>query len=388
MRKLIAIIALEGYAILLTLMQVQLHVRTDEAKYLLNIPYPHPPLARWILHTFDSFTYQEWFWRFVFASLLVQAVWLAVSLVRTHSLLTKLSVATLWLVSMGIVLQGGSIMMAPLTALEAWVFVWLYLRNDKRTHAGMIGLFWLFSLFTAYQAVLFFPLVMSVLYRQAEPLYRRVLAFTVPVMLLFLYTLTNPLVIASVLIHGDHDIGVLTRTVELLKLWLLSGSVVLSIVGVIGIVWKRLWAVLFSLLIVAGYISLARFSYYGILFLPLSMAGCIAAVRLHSRLAPIIALGVIVGSVVYLSLTSPDRPVSPARSVLQTIAAEQISGVLLINGSFGHEWQYESHLPIRRYNPSLLADAGAIICLTACPDVDLDAVWRQISTQEPFIYIR
>jgi len=48
MRKLIAAVALQIYALLLAGVQLLGGVRTDEAKYLLNIPYPHPPLARFL----------------------------------------------------------------------------------------------------------------------------------------------------------------------------------------------------------------------------------------------------------------------------------------------------------------------------------------------------
>ena len=50
MRRLTFILPLQAWAILLAFVQtLGGGVRTDEAKYLLNIPYPQPPLARWIL---------------------------------------------------------------------------------------------------------------------------------------------------------------------------------------------------------------------------------------------------------------------------------------------------------------------------------------------------
>ena len=76
MRRALIIIGLEGYALALAWIQSLGGVRTDEAKYLLDIPYPHPPLMRWVLNLTEGFTYQEMLWRMIFATLLVQAVWL------------------------------------------------------------------------------------------------------------------------------------------------------------------------------------------------------------------------------------------------------------------------------------------------------------------------
>ena len=70
MQRILIILLLEGYAILLAGMQGVAGVRTDEAKYLLNIPYPHPPFARWIIGQTEWMTYQEMFWRIVFATIL------------------------------------------------------------------------------------------------------------------------------------------------------------------------------------------------------------------------------------------------------------------------------------------------------------------------------
>ncbi len=388
MRKLIAVIGLEVYAVLLTVLQALLHVRTDEAKYLLNIPYPHPPLIRSILHILDACPYQEWIVRFVFASLLVQVLWLAVGLLKGRKASIQLAVAAAWLFSLGIITQAGTIMMAPLTALEAWIFITVYLRGDKRTHTGLIGLFWLFSLFTAYQAILFFPIVLSLLWKQNSHISHRLAAFFIPIALLALYTLTNPLVPASLLLHGDHDVSLMLRLQELGVLWLLSGSIVLSIIGLWGMFRERLWAVLCSFLIVATYVALARFPYYAILFVPLSMAGFVALVRANHMRAQLVGGLIAVVSVAYFLWFPLGFEPGPARAAMARITSEGIGGTILLRGSFGHEWQYESRLPVRRYTEALLPDAGAVVCLTACPDVDLDTAWRQISTEAPFIFIR
>lgn len=387
MRKLIAVLLLEAYAALLTVWQSMLQVRTDEAKYLLNIPYPHPPLVRSILHSLDGYTYQEWFWRFVFASLLIQGVWLAIRLVHDRSLSTKIAVALPWLFCMSMLTQAGTIMMAPLTALEGWVFLFLYLQNTKRSHTGLIGIFWLVSLFTAYQAVLFFPVVLALLWRQNVSVLRKLLAFCVPVFLLALYTLTNPLVLASLLLHADH-VSTLTKVWELSSLWLLSGSIVLSIAGLYGMIRERLWFILASLLVVAAYIALARFSYYGILFVPLSMAGFIALVRSQHFSAWFVTAGTLVVTI-FLFLWFPvSLHTSTARRTMERVQEEGVTGTVYILGTFGHEWQYESRLPLRRLSAPLFPDAHTVICLEACPTLDNDPAWRQVSAEPPFLYVR
>ena len=118
-KKWVGFLLMELYALVLASMQFLHSVKTDEAKYLLNIPYPHPPLARFILHLTDSWPFQEFFWRFVFASLCIQAVRLVWKLSHDLKPKTRFALSILWLCNTAIIFQAGSIMMAPLTALEA-----------------------------------------------------------------------------------------------------------------------------------------------------------------------------------------------------------------------------------------------------------------------------
>jgi len=389
MRRLMSAVILEIYALCLASYQYAQHVRTDEANSLLNIPSPHPPLARGILHTLDGFVFQEFFWRLVFASLLVQAVWLAVRLLPDRKTSVHLAVSACWLLCTGILLQSGSIMMAPLTALQMWVFVYWYLQDDHtKNRAGLIGFFWLLSLFTAYQAVLIAPVVAALLWRQLEPMVRRITYFFLPVALLLVYTLTNPLVPASLLVHGGDSVSINDSLFELMMLWLWSGSIFLSISGLIGSIRARLWPVGMSLCLVLAYVFLARFSYYAILFVPLSMAGLIVLVRARKMSPFIIATGVAVVTAGYVLMFQPLPEPSPARRVMQQLSREQVSGPLLLQGSFGHEWQYESHMPVGRYTESRLTDAGAVICVSACSDLDTNPAWRQVSAEPPFVYVR
>ncbi|MBI5156250.1 hypothetical protein HZA45_03180, partial [Candidatus Peregrinibacteria bacterium] len=126
----ISIIGLEAYAIILAFLQAMSGVRTDEAKYLLNIPYPHPPAARFLLGLTDGWAYQEFFWRFLFATLLVQAVFLIWSMGKILPRRDRFTLCGVWLFSAAFVAQTGSIMMAELTALQGLVFTWLWIRRD------------------------------------------------------------------------------------------------------------------------------------------------------------------------------------------------------------------------------------------------------------------
>ena len=82
MFRFLIIIGLQMYALLLAWMQSLGGIHTDEAKYLLDIPYPHPPLVRWMVSQTELYVHQEMLWRVVFATLMVQAVFLVWSLGR------------------------------------------------------------------------------------------------------------------------------------------------------------------------------------------------------------------------------------------------------------------------------------------------------------------
>lgn len=377
------------YAFLLASFQSLHHVRTDEAKYLLSIPYPHPPLVRSLFHALDGFLFQEFFLRFLLALLFVYAALLAVRLIGDRKPGVQIGIALCWLGSLALLLHAGSIMMASVTALQAWVFVYLLLRDDDAESAGIIGLWWLISLFTAYQIVLFTPVVWMLLFRKRTSTVRSLIAFGGPLALLALYTVQNPLVIGSLLLHGDQSATLLGRLHDVSFLWLISGSFVVSIAGLYGMIRYRQWAMLLSLILVTAYVSIASFGYYAPLFLPLSLAGVIALVR-HRELSPIIIAGITIFlSVVTLILLPPDYQPSPARRVMRHLVyREYIHSPVMIYGDFGHEWQYESRLPIVRYTPGLLPEAWVVICTVACPAIDATPGWSQVMTEAPFVYIR
>ncbi len=390
MRKIVAVIVLELYAGALATLQFLNGLHTDEAKYLLNIPYPHPPFARFLLHALDGFAYQEFFWRFLLASLCVQAAWLVFFLLQGASRSVRIALMCCWLFSTPIILQAGTIMMAPITALEAWLFSYYWLQEeDHRKNAGFLGLLWIVSLFTAYQAILFAPLVSALICRHTTRFWYRVAYIVFPVLLLILYTLTNPLVPASVLVHSGDAPALSVRLHQLLFVWLLGGSAVLSVAGFYALVRYKMWPFLFSFFWVCAYVFLAQYDYYAILFLPLLMAGVLVLVREWDFLAWPLSLGVLVLSAYYcFGMTSLVYPPSPVRHIMQGLAAEHISGPILIEGAFGHDWQYESMVPLLRYQAALLPKARAVICISACSILDGNPTWRRISSTLPIVFVR
>lgn len=383
-RTLASVIGLEFYALALATMQhVLVGVRTDEAKYLLDIPYPHPPFARFILGLTDGWMYQELLWRIVFATLLVQGVWLALSLVSGLSRPARAAVAAGWLLSSPLVLQAGTVMMAPLTAMQALVCVWLlFSPGDQTYRAWLIGLFWLFMLFTAYQAVLFFPVVFAVVWRMRLPASKRLMLFLVPVALLCFYTLINPLALASMVLHAEKDAvqTIAERLRESGFIFLLGGSGILSLMGVVGLLFTRRVSLFLSFLLVAAYVFLGRYDYYAVLFLPLLAAGLVELARRMPRIAVATAALVPVGTLLILVSFPWLVPVSgmAPEHVMRIIEEKDQPGDILIVGPFGHDWQYVSRRPVRRYQARFLAEAAAVICLRPCEEMQRSARWGRV----------
>ncbi len=385
MQRLIRIAGLELLAVALAALQFLVGVRTDEAKYLLDIPYPHPPAVRFLLGFTKGVPGQELFWRVVFATLLVQAVWFVWDLTRGYTRNQRSIIALAWIFSSAVLLQAGTVMMAPLTALEALVFLWLSSRPHLvDRHRGFIALFWLFSLFTAYQAVLFAPVVVLLFWRLKAPLMERLSYLAVPVLLLALYTLGNPLAAASFAVHAGRQIAEtpFERLSGLLRVWLLGGSGVLSVAGTIGILRAKRADLLLSFLLVAAYVLLSRYDYYAVLFAPLFAVGLLSFFDPRCETPP--WFEVHVWTILFAAgacatiWTHPISSTGVARRVMDAVGSHP-RGPVLINGSFGHEWQYESPMPVRRFESSLLESAGAVVCLDNCPAFDKRG-WSPVST--------
>ena len=150
--------------------------------------------------------------------------------------------------------------------------------------------------------------------------------------------------------------------------WLTSGSVVLSIAGVVGIVRSKNYALLGSIALVFLFLMTSFRGYYAILFLPLLIGGVIAYPAVLKKSASLLALQIVVSVWMFAHASLAFYP-SPARTVMTMVNQLQSEGIVLISGSFGHEWQYESEGTVMRYTPSLLSKAKAVVCLDACPGV-------------------
>ena len=371
MQRFLSIIGLQAYAVLLALYQGLGSVRTDEAKYLLDIPYPHPPLARFIIDLTESFGFQEMLWRIILATLLVQSVWIVLHMARYFSREYFLTIGGLWIFSAAIIFQSGSIMMAPITAMQGLLFVWILYEVEngkwKVERAVGVALLWLVSLFTAYQAVLYAPIVFMIFLRLKVPFTKRIFAIGIPILLVVLYITTNPLALASFINAGGQNthIPFLDILQHVLGSWLWAGSGVLSIIGVIGMIRSRNRALIGSFILVFAFLLTSYRFYYAVLFIPLLVGGVISYPSVLKRSATLLALHIIISVWIFAETTLSFAP-SAARTVMQSIENIPVSGAVLINGSFGHEWQYESTSPVMRYTPILLSKAKAVVCLESC----------------------
>src|SRR3989344_2564918 len=354
MQRLMLIAGLEVWAFVLAFAQsLGGGVRTDEAKYLLNIPYPQPPLARTILGWTEAWPFQEMFWRIVFATLLVQAVWLVWDLGRDLPREHRFVLALGWLLSASVLFQAGTLMMAPLTALQGLIFVWLALNRslpmslneNSATGSGlflrgrgttlMIGMLWLASLFTAYQAILYLPLPWMILRRRNAPLWEQVLYLGFPIVLLTLYTLTNPLAVASFMNAGGEnlDIPFAFWFWYLARLWITGGSLALTILGIIGMIRSRNLALLGAFLLTSVFCFVSFRDYYDILFTPLFVGGAFLYLRTASKRIPLVPFLIVLVGVTLLSarFVPPIVDLGPAREVMNAIEARGEVGEVLIH---------------------------------------------------------
>ncbi len=391
-RRTAAMLGLELYALMLACAQhVLIGLRSEEAMHLLGIFSAHPPLARFLLSLFDGWAYQEIFWRIVFATLLVQAVWLVLDLSRDLARSVRISVAVTWLFSVPVVLQAGTVTMTSLTAVQGLLFVWLLLSGrDVARYAWGIGLLWMASLFTAYQALLFAPVVWGALRSQdpaATPAQRRMRLgiWLVPMLLLGLFALTHPLALMDMVsqVTGRMDL-LADRSRDAGRILLLGGSGILSVTGIIGLLLARRWVLLQSFLLIFAYIVVLGTDGDALLLLPLLIAGLSTLAHSWRWVAIATAVLVFVGSPVWCRSffsSLPARRMDPA-SVLGVIGATDRSGVLLIAGPFGYEWQYASELPVRRYAARRLSEAAAVVCLQPCEEMERQERWERI-TKDP-----
>lgn len=366
---------LELLAFSLAVVQMLGGIRTDEAKYLLSIPYPHPPLMRSLMLWTSSLPLHEFLWRFLIASLCVQAVWIIADFGDVLPRVRQRALTIAWLLSSAVLLQAGTISMAVFSALFGLVFLWFALHPDPSRSPSFLALLWLASLFTGYQSVLFAPLVLSGLLKLQTTRTRALLYFVVPLLLLALYSFTNPLALASMVTVSSQDgsMAILQRFARIGWIWLVGGSAVLSLAGTFGILSSNRLDLVATLGLVAGYIVLTSQHYYAILFTPLFIGG-VYILFCRRRLYTSLFLSVeAVCTAVILFLAFPVMTPTPARAVMARLQARGIDGPVLLDGSFGHEWQYESFVPVLRFSSRLSLEAEATAQVFVCTKIACDA---------------
>jgi hypothetical protein len=395
-RTLTLFVVLELYALLLTVMRLFVGIRTDEAKYLLDIPYPHPPLLRSLMGLTAHLPAHELVWRFLLASALVQMFWLFVDIGAVLTPARRRALLLSWLFSTAIILQAGSVMMVVPVACFSVVLLWSLLRPTAldRHQVPLISLLWLAALFTSYQSVLLAPLVLSVLLRSGQGLRRSLVLFSVPVLLLVLYTFTSPLILASMLDiagQGSATLPVSERALSTAVIVLLGGSAVLALTGMIGIITSRRFDLVLTFAFTLGYTAISPQHYYAILFTPLLVAGTFLLLCRRKLRPSFLALAHVVTAMfaAWMFQFEGARPLL-ARETMHALDAARIEGAVIIDGPFGHEWQYEANdRRVIRFTPTLSVQveqqAGAYVCTAIdCTDnVDTDTWIRLQSAPVP-----
>jgi hypothetical protein len=398
MRRTVTIIfLLELFALCLVLLVLPSGLHTDEAKYLLNIPYPHPPAARSFFFFLTFLPFHQAVVRFLLASITVQAVWLVWDMGSVLTPVRRVMLVACWLLSAALLLQAGSAMLAPLTAVFALAFVWAALlpAGISPRAAPFLALLWLLGLFSAYQTVLFLPLVWAALRRGRVPMRFVMLYVLIPVFLLALYSFTNPLALASMLRVTGQDVSLplSSRLLRVGWIWLVAGSGIASIAGTWGILTSKKIDLLLTAILVVMYILLSPQDYYAILFVPLLVAGAYILLC-RRRLSPTFFIplqGAMAALFLVLLLPSPHRTL--AEEVMEFLQVQGTSGVILIDGFFGHEWQYFSPVPIRRYSQELAAsvedEAQAIVCTRISCEENIDREqWVRLGGAPAEVWVR
>lgn len=354
------LIGLQLLALVLAWLHMPAGLLTDEAKYVLGIPYPHPPVLRTVLALTRSWPGQELFWRIIFATITVHAVWIVWDLAAMLPRGRRLLLCFVWLSAAPVVLQAGTIMLVVPTALLGLVFLRLAAdRGDlpPRSLAALAWL-WLLALGTAYQSVLYAPLAWAAMSRTRSSFFARVLAFCVPMVLLLLWTLANPLAIASMLAVSTQDsvLSPWSRISNILWVWTLAGGAV-SAVGLWGVLRVGDASLRWSMALVLLFIAVSGQHYYAILLVPLFLGG-VLRLACHRRLLPrFLAWAHAVSTVLLLAQTLPGMmSIDRVRPTVSYLVEQGMKTPLLIAGSFGHQWQYHSPVPVVRYNPALATD--------------------------------
>ncbi len=389
MRKIfIAIVLLEVIACFAVYIHLKSGVLTDEAKYLLSIPYPHPPAVREMMAWTKGWEWQEWFWRLVFASMMIQSIWLFASAQIMQEKKLMSIIALCFLFSPAIFLQSGTIMLVVPAAAFGMLMVCALLHPSKTTKIPTIlfGILWLFALLSVYHNILFAPLVWSAMHASQGTVREKKICFYGPILLLILYSLSHPLALASMIgVTKTHtSLGLMARGWQIAHTVLLGGGV-LTLTGIIGAILQKNRPLLLSLFATLALIFLSPQNYYAILLVPSLLAGTLFLLKQEKAKPKILLALHIPLSILIITQNFPSQAPSVARETMAWLSTNQqmTDALILIDGPFGHEWQYYSPLPLRKFSPTLRLEvekqSQLLICTkqTSCEsDID-ETLWKR-----------
>ncbi|MDD5055185.1 MAG: hypothetical protein PHZ00_02860 [Candidatus Peribacteraceae bacterium] len=379
MRRTILVIGIfELIALGIALLGMRMGLQSDEAKYLLEVPFSLPHAIRWFLSFGASLTFHEFLMRFVLASIAVQAGWLLWDLGTVLPLERQMALVGTWLLSAALIMQGGTLLPVTMTTVCGLAFVWVALHPEGTGHCRgpCVGLLWLLSLFISYQCLLYAPLVWSGLRSNRAHLRESVLYFTIPVLLLGIYLLGYPLAVAGMPQIPTQDMPLETgqRFLLAMKIFLFAGGYVTSVVGLWGILTGGRRDLFLSLILILTFILLFPRQHHAVLLLPL-LTGGFFLLFCRRKVPPRgFLLLQTVATIIVIIIHPPKKSLNIARETMAALHAQGITtGMILIDGAYGHEWQYESRQPIRTFSQELRASieeqAAVFICTKkSCED--------------------
>lgn len=252
------------------------------------------------------------------------------------------------------------------------------------------------ALFSAYQTVLFAPFIFVLLRRTTISRLRAWVYFLVPLALLVVYSLSNPLALASMFAVSTQDavMPILDRSMNIVFVCLLAGGA-LTFFGLLGIATGRRRTIMATSLLVLAYIALSAQQYYALLLTPILIGG-LFQLFCHRRLRPLLFLSLhFFSSVLLLWYGLPQMFIlSTDSDVIAFLQERGLTAPILIDGYFGHQWQYLSPVPVRRYSQTLAIEAedsaSAIICTkpsTCEDDIDRDK-WKKLDGAPREVWIK
>jgi hypothetical protein len=307
-------------------------------------------------------------------------------------------IALCFLFSPAVFLQSGTIMFVVPAAAFGILMVYTLFHPSETTKTPTIlfGILWLVALLSVYHNILFAPLLWSAIQTSKGTAREKKISFYGPILLLILYSLSHPLALASMInVTGTHaKMSLLFRAKEILRTLLLAGGV-LTMTGIVGAILEKNRPLLLSLFATLALIILSPKPYYAILLVPSLLAGTLFLLqrekisssnpRIHSGANILLVLHIPL-SILIITQNFPNQTPSVARETMAWLSTNQqmTDAPILIDGPFGHEWQYYSPAPIRKFSPTLGSEVEKqsqfLICTkqTSCESDFDETLWQEV----------